>query len=454
VFAFTGSICTMFFFPITPPIYIVGAVLAIIANTCFGASFVLLNSFLPVIVRHDPSLQYSSPIMSPLLGPSDSSHESLAQASFDSLTAVDAPTVRVDSIRNFEIPLPLASRALHLSTKISSTGIAIGYGAGVLVQLGCIILLFYANSTLFSLRLVLLIIGIWWFAFTIPAAIWLRPRPGPPLPETGRKSSGRRSWLGYVTYSWKGLYRTAKRARHLKDMLLFLAAWFMLSDGLATVSGTAVLFAKTQLEMSHAALALINVAAIISGVVGALTWSSLSKYFGLKPIHTVMACICLFELVPIYGLLGYLPIVQRWGVGGLQQPWEMYPLGVVYGFVLGGLNSYCRSLYGELIPPGSEAAFYALYAITDKGSSIFGPAIVGRITDATGEIRPAFWFLAVLIFIPLPLIALVDVERGKRDGDVMVAEYAAAEAAAASAAAHEQTPLLRTEASYGSAGVE
>ena len=94
----------------------------------------------------------------------------------------------------------------------------------------------------------------------------------------------------------------------------------------------------------------------------------------------------------------------------------MYPIGAVYGFVLGGLSSYCRSLFGELIPPGSEAAFYALYAITDKGSSVFGPAIVGAIVDRTGEIRPAFWFLAVLVGLPAPLIYFVDVERGKKEG--------------------------------------
>ena len=94
----------------------------------------------------------------------------------------------------------------------------------------------------------------------------------------------------------------------------------------------------------------------------------------------------------------------------------MYPLGFIYGFVLGGLSSYCRSLFGELIPPGSEAAFYALYAITDKGSSIFGPAIVGAIVDATGEIRPAFWFLAALVGLPAPLIWFVDVDRGKAEG--------------------------------------
>ena len=90
--------------------------------------------------------------------------------------------------------------------------------------------------------------------------------------------------------------------------------------------------------------------------------------------------------------------------------------------MLGGLSSYCRSLFGELIPPGSEAAFYALYAITDKGSSVFGPAIVGAITDRYGEIRPAFVFLAVLIFIPLPLMLLVDVDRGKREGMEMAKE--------------------------------
>ena len=109
--------------------------------------------------------------------------------------------------------------------------------------------------------------------------------------------------------------------------------------------------------------------------------------------------------------------MKNWGVFGLQQPWEMYPLAAIYGFVLGGLSGYCRSLYGELIPPGSEAAFYALYAITDKGSSVFGPAIVGAIIDASGEIRPAFWFLAMVVGLPAPLIYFIDVDRGRAEGE-------------------------------------
>ena len=97
-------------------------------------------------------------------------------------------------------------------------------------------------------------------------------------------------------------------------------------------------------------------------------------------------------------------------------------LGAVYGFVLGGISGYCRSVFGELIPPGSEAAFYALYAITDKGSSIFGPAVVGYMTDKFGDIRSAFWFLAVLLAVPLPLLAMVDVDRGKKEGRQLAEE--------------------------------
>lgn len=243
------------------------------------------------------------------------------------------------------------------------------------------------TSTNFSLRLVLFCVGAWWFIFTIPATFWLKSRPGPQihLDNTGGKFQ---TGCDYFKYSWRSLGKTVMHARKLKDVLLFLGAWFLLSDAIATVSGTAVLFAKTSLSMKPGEVAFINVVVTITGIIGAFSWSRLSIMMGLKPTQTILFCIALFELIPIYGLIGYIPAIRKLGVFGLQQPWEMYPLGAVYGFVLGGLSSYCRSLFGELIPPGFEAAFYALYAITDKGSSVFGPAVVGAITDATGGIRP------------------------------------------------------------------
>ncbi|GAB7356152.1 hypothetical protein MBLNU459_g6745t2 [Dothideomycetes sp. NU459] len=402
-FAFIGAISTMMFLPVTGNVYLLGSLLAMIGNICFGASFVLLNSFLPLL---DPVEDMTAHDSTPLLLPPPQ-ETSLSPAS---------PAA--------------ASPQLQLSTKISSYGVSIGYLAALFLQGLSVVIVVATGSTTFSMRLVLFVVGLWWFVFTIPTALFMRPRPGPPLP--GKRD---RSWSQYLAYSWTNLGHTIARARRLRDVMIFLAAWFMISDAVATVSGTAILFAKTTLGMHTAALSLINVVVTISGMIGALTWSKVSRMMALSPAQTILACICLFEAIPIYGLLGYIPAIRRAGVGGLQQPWEMYPLGAVYGLVLGGLASYCRSLFGELIPEGSEAAFYALYAVTDKGSSVFGPFIVGAITDLTGEIRPAFFFLAVLIGLPIPLLSMVDVERGKREGAALSKEaasqtdvYAAAEA--------------------------
>lgn len=416
-FAFAGAIATMLFIVVVPKLYLLGALLAIIGNTCFGASFVLLNSFLPLLVRHHPSVLQAQLNGSDDLGRIRDLHEA-RQAAADATTPL-LPADRPDGTAPAR-PNPAAvSPELRLSTQLSSFGIGIGYTAGLVVQSVAILIVVGTGSTTFSLRLVLLLAGAWWFLFSIPAALWLRPRPGPPLPA---EFSGRQAWISYILYAWKALFKTIGRARRLKDIVIFLGAWFLLSDSIATVSGTAVLFAKTTLGMHTAALGLINVIATIAGVIGAFTWSYVSRAFNLKASQTIVACICLFELIPLYGLLGFIPVVQRWGVIGLQQPWEMYPLGAVYGLVLGGLSSYCRAFFGELIPPGFEAAFYALYAITDKGSSIFGPAIVGAINDRYGEIRPAFIFLAILIGIPLPLMLLVDVDRGKAAAAALASE--------------------------------
>jgi hypothetical protein len=46
----------MLYLPITPNAYLLGSLWAIIGNVCFGASFVLLNSFLPLLVRHHPKV--------------------------------------------------------------------------------------------------------------------------------------------------------------------------------------------------------------------------------------------------------------------------------------------------------------------------------------------------------------------------------------------------------------
>lgn len=378
-FAFSGAAASASFILVMPQWYILAAILVIIGVVSLGSSFVLLNSFLPLLAANHPDVR----------------HE-------------DEPQKEAQSAQ------------LKLSVQISSKGVGLGYAAAVCVQILSILLLVMLKQANFAsestpLRCVLFVVGIFWATLTIPGALWLRNRPGPALSTSSRQGSRLPTALQYFIFAWSSVWKTVKTAARLRQTGIFLIAWFLLSDAVATVSGTAILFARTELQMGTIAIALLSITATASGIAGAFAWPKISRRYGFQTKSAIIACVLLMEIIPFYGLLGFLPFVQSWGVGGLQQAWEIYPLGFVHGFVMGGLSSYCRAFYGEIIPPGSEAAFYALYAITDKGSSAVGPAIVGAIIDSMGTIRPAFGFLAVLIALPIPIMYLVDVQKGRAD---------------------------------------
>ncbi|KAF1985115.1 MFS general substrate transporter [Aulographum hederae CBS 113979] len=431
-FGFIGSLACMLFIVVFPAIFLVGPLLVITSVTCLGSSFVLLNSFLPLLVANHPDIRLANhaeeDTTSVPLAPLYESRNGTANPTESN----DLPDPNsFDDDEDFEDAGPPKSQPpprnvnaeLQLSNQISARGVGIGYIAAVSIQILCIVILVLfskltpkpiSKSTI-PLRLILFFVGCCWAIGSIPTARYLRRRPGPPLPAVSHSRNRFLAALTYLAFAWKSLWRTVKLAAQLRQAVVFLCAWFLLSDAIATVSGTAILFAKTELQMPTEAVAAVSVVATISGVAGAFTWPIIARRFDLKSNQTIICCICLFELIPLYGLLGFIPFIKTWGVGGLQKPWEIFPLAFIHGFVMGGLSSLCRSFYGVLIPPGSEAAFYALYAVTDKGSSVIGPAIVGSILDGTGEIRMAFWFLAVLIVLPAPLVWYVDFEKGRDD---------------------------------------
>jgi UMF1 family MFS transporter len=430
-FGFIGATSSMLFILVFPGIYLVGVFLTIASVASLGSSFVLLNSFLPLLVANHPFIRGKSDLDSVLLRDRYSNQDE------DTLDDEDPlhDDLTADGLLNdrsgpyMPVQSDNVSPALKLSNHISSKGVGIGYAAAVFVQLISIsIILIYSkvqpagsSSSTLPMRTVLFVVGVWWASFTIPTALWLRRRPGPPLPLKMRSMphGGFLIGLRYIAFAWASLWRTVKIASQLRQVVVFLLGWFLLSDGVATISGTAILFARTELKLGTAAVALLSITATASGIFGAFCWPLIGRRFGLNSITIVLCCVFMFEFIPLYCLLGFVPFIKSLGFIGLQQWWEIYPLGFLLGFIMGGISSYCRSVFGSLIPPGMEAAFYALYAVTDKGSSIIGPAIVGRIVDSTGSIRMAFWFLAFLMVSPAPFFWFVDVEKGQAESLMM-----------------------------------
>jgi UMF1 family MFS transporter len=413
-FAYMGSIASALFIFISPTVYFLAPILVILGVTSLGCSFVLLNAFLPLLVANHADNS----------GAKVPSFDSSSDFELEALN----PEVNISGVTRLD-PDRLA-RDLERSAQISSKGVGYGYIAAVFVQVISILILWLFSKTAIQkrhpslpIRVILLLVGIWWAAVTTPTLLWLRLRPGPPLPSQALHASARpsrfRTFLFYTRFSLRSFWRTLLRAISLRQTLIFLISWFLLSDAVATISGTAVLFARTELHMGTIAIALLSITSIGSGILGAFAWPRVQKRFSLQPKTVLLCCVAGMEVIPLYGLLGYIPLFRKLGFIGLQKPWEIYPIAVLHGIVMGGISSYARSVYAPLIPEGSEAAFFALYAVTDKGSSAFGPVLVGWIVDHAGSIRPAFIFLAVLVVLPAPLLWWLDVEKGREDAKAM-----------------------------------
>lgn len=414
-FGTIGALATMGFLFVTSKHYLVPAVLAIISNSCFGAVSVCGNSFLPVLVASHPETLHAIEKVSD--EPDSTENAPLLESGRRTKNPANHPSV-------------LATTA-KISSRVSGTGVAIGYVAALLVQASSMLLIVWSGSSTFSLRLAIFAVGMWWLAFQVPVQVFLRSRPGPPLPPKKRKPQARKSaWASskrrvhhtlmfgtnggwaYIVYGWKTLLATFKEARQMKDVAIFLLAWFMVSDAAMTINSAAILFARTEFQMSAPSLAVIGILVVCSGIIGAtlIPLYVVPLLATKNPVAGIAFVVCIAAVIPFYGVLGFYTTHL-----GLRSAWEMYVLAVWYGIALGGLNTLCRSIFSMLIPRGKESTFFSLFSVTDKGSSVIGPLVAGIIVDRTHDIRYTFYFLLALMVFPLVLFYNLDIERGSRE---------------------------------------
>lgn len=390
-FAVLGALTTCMFIFVGQRYYF-ASLLAILSNACFGAVTVCGNAFLPVLVGY---LRNKNKSFQPV-------NQEPSSAVFNEPEAENEESSEEAHVRVIH----------HEASKISGMGVAIGYFAALLVQLITMAIVIVTGSTEDSLKLAIFIVGVWWLVFQIPVAQFLKE---PQSSDSSVISAELKLGIyDSICLGWKQLAATFKEARQLKDVGLFLVGWFVVSDASTTINSAAVLFARVELQMSAPSLAVIGLFVVCSGIAGATLVPRWQPKLGKNPVNAIMLVIAMGAVIPLYGILGFY-----FNRIGLNSPWEMYLLALWYGFVLGGLNATARSVFGSLIPPGKETMFFALFSVTDKGSSIIGPVITGLITDHTHNIRYTFFFLLIVMIIPLPVFKLIDVDRGQREADYL-----------------------------------
>ncbi|KAF9005119.1 MFS general substrate transporter [Cyathus striatus] len=421
-FALTGAFSATIFL-LLPPLHQYVA-----ANVGFGASVVAMNVYLPSLARESPEvvkvLEEVKEAQT-LTAASGGRREDAEESPEDPLLP-SSEQGRVEDAQTKELKVKYDAELSRATSRISSHGIAMGYGAGIFLLIVALVPVTLLKGSTFALRLAIGLSGIWWALFTIPAALWLPSGTGtkveevdaawgeePVASEEGKNWNFRRE----IVRAWIRLGSMLKwsEMKKLRNTFRYLAAWFLLSDGFTTITSTAILFGKTTLHMSASSLILIGALTPTSGIIGSLLWPILQRRMGWTNLKVLVILVMLASCIPAYGCLGFLVQGRGARFGGLTSEGEMFGLAVFFGSVYGAFQGYARAFYAEMLPPGEEARWYGLFSITDKSSSFIGPLIVGLIADTTGNIRYAFFFLVVMIWAAVPILAGVDVERGRKD---------------------------------------
>jgi MFS transporter, UMF1 family len=147
--------------------------------------------------------------------------------------------------------------------------------------------------------------------------------------------------------------------------------YFMCSDGYNTIASVGVLFATQELKADAVTLGAMLLLVPFAGFAGVFIWYKIKLYFKLSTKTMLILTTVSMTVLPCFGMLGFIessPI-------GLKNTWELYPFAIWFGLNLGAIESFARTIFAQLTPPGREAEFFGFYELTDKGSSWIGPAM-------------------------------------------------------------------------------
>lgn len=404
VFTLLGSLmCILFLFILRPSLYPFAAFLTIMANVCFGCAYIFFNAYLPLLVNADPDVRKL---------------KARAETSLENMKSDEGPASnncdftgsneRLFAGEQRKWYTELQALRDNVSSKISTYGSVYCHFGSIasIVVLGIVLFVFdsYYPGSIYPSQVCVALTGVWWGGlYLLTAFKSLKVRPGPPFPSSG---------INKYLLGWKNTGSTIISVSKLRNAFTFLISWFFFSDTLNTIATVAVLFGKSQINMSVSELFIMSIIAPFFAVFGNfLFFKVFYERWNWKPKSILLFLICFLSIIPIYGLLGFF-IPESYGFG-LRSSWEIYVLGAVFGLLLGAIGAFSRTLYSELIPPGMESEFFALYSITDKGSAWLGPLLVAVMTDSFGNIRYSFFILLLFLVFAIPFLYLVNVDKGK-----------------------------------------
>ncbi len=407
LFSTLGACSTIGFLFVNENLWWLGGVLFLAANVSYGASMVFYNAYLPDIASEDQR------------------------------------------------------------DRVSTYAWALGYLGGAVLLVINLILFIGASQNLLpisvgmAVRINLALAGVWWFLFAIFTWRRLKPRHSPRQLPTGENilhvaflqlSSTMETpartiailllsplslfalmpivaflglppgWLflgaiGPIAMIGLFLWRKSRRAPHTARYLL---AYLFYNDGIQTIISTAAIFAAAPLVRGGMGIPTLRLTLLVLMIqfvafAGSLAFGWIARVLGGK--SALVGSLIMWTLSAIYAYVGMHDTSLLFdlpdSIGGpmFRPEGEYWLLAMFIALALGGSQALSRSLFSQMVPKGSEAEFFSIYEISERGTSWLGPFLFAAVNQSLGDMRPAVLCMVIFFAVGLALLFTVNVQK-------------------------------------------
>ena len=265
----------------------------------------------------------------------------------------------------------------------------LGYVGGIASLVVALYGFIEADGTLFNLdrdaaehvRATFVLVAVWYLVFALPAFFFIPDRPSTGL------SLGAATRAGLAQ-----LKQSIAHVRQYRDIVRFLIARMLYTDGLATIFTFGGVYAAGTFNMSPTEVLQFAIALNVTAGLGALGFAWIDDALGGR--NTI-----LLSLVGL-GCSAFAILV----VDGATAFWIW---GMILGIFVGPLQSASRSHLARVAPPHLQTQMFGLFAFSGKATAFAGPLLVGWVTSMTDSQR---WGMStILLFLVIGFVLMLKV---------------------------------------------
>jgi len=248
--------------------------------------------------------------------------------------------------------------------------------------------------------------ALWYVVFMIPFFLFV-PDARPAV-RTG--ASGRRA-------ATAELWDTIRSLPAHRDMLLFLVARMLYTDGLSAIFAFGGIYGAAVFGWGALELGMFGIILTFAGVFGAVIGGVLDDRVGSKTVIMVSLALLLA------GALGILSVDKTHVLYATEvaarvpgsTPFSsvgervFLAFAVVVGLVAAPVQAASRALLARLAPPDKITQYFGLFAFSGKVTAFMAPFAVATVTAATGDQRLGMASIALFLIVGMMLMLPVRV---------------------------------------------